>query len=188
MTRNHGEKVEIFIIHDYTENQDECMPGEEVIAIVLVYRGKRYWVPLGPTHMILFDFLCRNRFCAHDAIWIASHMQLDPLVIYHGTNAPGHVGRPARTNRTAVRQQIKRIREALALLFEEEGLDLDAWDIVRSEESSTRVVRYRINADVSWVHWPPPEEGDPSGVPHVPRVPPGLLPSAAGLPYEIRVP
>jgi hypothetical protein len=153
MPTSKSEQPTLVIFHDYTEIPGECAPGEEAIGCILRFRDKEYWLPLGPTHLILMDFLCRRaRYCARDAAWIAGHIQLDPFVIYHGTNAPGHVGRPARTSRPAVRKQIERIRKTLTGLFKEEGLDLNAWDIVRSEDSSTKVVRYRINIDVKWWH------------------------------------
>ena len=87
----------------------------------------------------------------------------DPFVQQHGWNAPCNMPRPARTSRTAVRQQIKRSREVLTDLIEREGLNLDAKEIIRSVESSTRTVRYQINAKVSWKHWTGSDSED-SGV------------------------
>ena len=182
-----SEQPTFLIIHDYNQTPGECLPGEETIAIILVFRGKRYRVPWGPTHMILVEFLCKNRFCAHDATWIAAHMQLDPYVTYHGSNAPGHIGRLARTTRTAVRQQIKRIREALTALIEEEDLDLDAWDIVQSEKSSTKVVRYRLVADVQVTHWPEFGGRESADIdPNVLPIDPGLFNASSRRPDEIR--
>jgi hypothetical protein len=179
MGHNESKRVELIIIHDYTDIPGECTPGEEVVAIILIYRGRRYWIPLSPGHLILVDFLARRRWIAQDAWRIAAQMQLDPFVIQHASNGPGGHVRVARSSRAAVRQQIKRIRTVLQKLFDEEGLDLKASDIIRSEETSTRSVRYRINADVlRWVHWPTPEgEDSTSGLP-IPEVPGPILSSA----------
>jgi hypothetical protein len=155
------DRVEFIIIHDFAEGQDSCFPGEEVAAIILVYRGLSYWIPWSPTHLVLVDFLCRQRLPL-DGWSIANKMASDPFVLQHGTNAPCNLPRPARTSPTAVRQQIKRSREVLTDLIEQEGLDLNAWDIICSVESSTRMVRYRINAQVTWKHWSG-EEGEDSG-------------------------
>lgn len=174
----HPDRLDFIIIHDYAETPGECTPGEEVVAIILIYRGRRYWIPWSPGHLILVDFLARHRWIAQDAWRIAAQMQLDPFVVQHGSNAPGAHIRVARTSRTAVRQQIKRIRDVLQKLFDEEGLDLNAPDIIRSEETSTRSVRYRFNANVTWVHWPLPEgENSTSGLPF-PEVPGPILNSA----------
>ena len=149
-----AKKVTFLIIHDYTEIPGRCMPGEEVVAIILVYRGRRIWIPWSPTHLVLADYLCRRRWIAQDAVRIADQMRIDPFVRQHGTNAPGCKVKPVRTSRTAVRQKVKRMRDVLDRIIKEEGLDLKASEIIRSEESSTCVVRYRIWADVMWEHWP----------------------------------
>jgi hypothetical protein len=146
------EKAKLVIIHDYQAVPGACMPGEEVVAIILIYRGRRYRIPLSPTHLILLDYLARCRY-PEDAWRISSQMQLDPFTTDHGSNAPGHQVRSARTSRVAVRLQVSRIRRAIAVLIAEEGLDLIAEDILRSEETSTRAVRYKIDADVTWEHW-----------------------------------
>ncbi len=157
MTHCKSEKIGLIIIHDYSEMPGGCTPGEEVIAIILIYGGRRFRIPLSPTHLIVADFLARHRWIAQDAWRIAAQMQLDPFVVQHGTNAPGHHVRAAHTSRTAVKQQIKRIRDTLQKLFDEEGLDLDPSSIIRSEETSTRSVRYRLVADVIFWHWPGPD-------------------------------
>jgi len=166
-----SERVQLHIIHDYTEISGKCMPGEETVASILLYRGKRYWIPWSPTHLIVVDYLCRHRWIAQDAQRISAQLQLDPFVVSHGSNAPGSHVRPARTSRTAVRKQIERIREQLDALFAEEGIPLRARDIIRSEESSTRLVRYRINADVSWEHWPRQDDRARRSVQQVPTEP-----------------
>jgi hypothetical protein len=156
------EEIELILVHDYAEHKDGCAPGEEVVAAILGYCGRRCWIPWGPTHLILIDLICRHRRIPLDAQAIANKMQTDPFVLQYSANAPCFIARPARTSRTAVRQQIKRIRDVLAELIENEGLGIDAWDIISSVETSTRAVRYRINAKVSWKHWTG-SEGEDSG-------------------------
>jgi hypothetical protein len=162
MRQEKREEIELILIHDYTEIQEECAPGEEVAAAILGCCGRWYWVPWSPTHLILIDFICRHRRIPLDAVSIANKMQTDPFVEQHGWNAPCNMPRPAHTSRTAVRQQIKRCREVLADLIEREELNLDEREIICSVKSSTRTVRYQINATVSWKHWPGPD-GEDSG-------------------------
>jgi hypothetical protein len=151
--------LEVLIVHEYQEIPGTCMPGEEIGAIEILYRGKRYRVPLGVSHMILIDYLCRCRY-PEDAWFISAQLQLDPFAIEHGSNAPGHQVRPARTSRTAVRQQIRRIRKVLAKLIAHEGLDFAAEELICSQESSTKSVRYFINAGtVRWEHSSKPISG-----------------------------
>ena len=175
------EKPKLIIIHSHSESLDGCLPGEEASAAILCHRGKRLWIPFGPTHLLLFDFLARNRRIALDAWQIAARMQEDPFIRQHATNAPGCHERPARTSRTAVRQQIRRMRDVLAQLIKEEGLDLDAWEIIRSEETSTRVVKYRITIDVVWEHWSGSDD-DTLSDPRLPKIPPALLGRGARAP------
>lgn len=178
MTREQSKRVDFIIIHDYTEIPGECTPGEEVVAIILIYRGRRYWIPWSPGHLILVDFLARHRWIAQDAWRIAAQMQLDQFVLQHASNAPGSCVRTARTSRTAVRKKVERIRGVLQKVFDEEALDLKVSDIIRSEETSTRSVRYRLHANVTWIHWPPPEgEGTTSELPFA-EVPGPILNSA----------
>ena len=58
------------------------------------------------------------------------------------------------------------------------GLDLNASDIIRSEETSTRSVRYRFNANVTWVHWPPQDGEGLIADLHIPPICPSQPSSA----------
>jgi len=175
MTSGQSERIQFIIIHDYAEVAGECMPGEEVVAIIVVIRGRKFWIPWSPGHLIFVDFLARHRWIAQDASRIAAQMQLDQFVAQHASNAPGSCVTTARTSRTAIRKKIERIRGVLQQVFDDEGLDLKASDVIRSEETSTRSVRYRLHANVTWVHWPLPEGEDPTlGLPF-PEVPGPIL-------------
>lgn len=176
-------KPKLIVVHGHAESPHECWPGEEVVAVYLLYRGKRLLLPLGPTHLIFFDFLCRHRWIALDAWQIEAKMGEDPFVWQHASNVGDWHERPARTSRTAVRQQIRRMRAVLAELIKEEGLDLDANEIIRSEETSTRVVRYRITIDVIWEHWSS-SDGDSLSDPRLPKIPPALLGPGTGVRLE----
>jgi len=61
---------------------------------------------------------------------------MDPFVLQHGSNAPGSCVRQPN-EQDAVRKKVERIRGVLQQVFDEEGLDLKASDIIRSEETST---------------------------------------------------
>jgi 5-carboxymethyl-2-hydroxymuconate isomerase len=184
MTYRRADQAKLRIIHDYTEFPGECLPGEEVIAIILIYRGRWYWIPWGPTHLIVGNFLARHRWIALDTWQIAAKMQQDPFVLQHGTNAPGHKGRPARTSPAGARQQLKRMRDVLARLIAEEGLDIAVEEIIRTERTSSGTARYRIVADVSWEHLPRLDDQDGGSDPHFPFVHPALLGSGGSVRIE----
>ena len=158
------ERAKLVIIHDYQEMPGVCMPGEEVVAIILIYHGKRYRIPLSPTHLVLMDYLARCRY-PEDAWRISAQLQLDPFTTDHGSNAPGHRVRSARTSRVAVRLQVSRIRGVLTALFAEHELDLLAEEIIRSEATSTRAVTYKLDTDVRWEHSLLPKKGQPCAKP-----------------------
>jgi hypothetical protein len=169
------ERARLVIVHDYCDSDDQCLPGEEVVAIILIWRGRSFWIPWGPTHLIVGNFLARHRWIALDSWQIAAKMRDDPFVQQHGMNAPGHKGRPARTSPAGARQQMKRMKDVLAALIVEYGLDISLDDILRTERTSTGTALYRIVADVSWEHWPLPGGEDALSHPHFPKVYPGVL-------------
>lgn len=146
------DQVEFIIVHEFADSPEGCAPGEEAALAAMGFRGNWYWVPFGPTHMVTFDFLARRRIPL-DAWSIVNKMASDPFVLQHGANAPCNLPRPARLSPAGLRQQVRRMREMLAHLIQQEGLDLDPWNIICSVKSSTCAVRYWINAKVTWVHW-----------------------------------
>jgi len=186
MTSENFEVPKLQIVHDHAEFPGQCLPGEEVVAVLLLYRGRRYRIPWGPTHLIFADCLCRYRWISLDAWQIAEKMTNDPFVQQHGMNASGYHGRPARTSRTSVRQQVKRMRETLAELLLEHGLNLNAWNILRSEKTSNSIVRYRITLDVTWEHWPGLDDGEAKGAPSIVPIRPVLVGSVNGLSVEVQ--
>lgn len=153
--------VEFLIVHDFADNPEGCMPGEEAALVAMGIRGNWHWVPFGPTHVVTFDFLCKRRIPL-DAWSIANKMASDPFILQHGTNAPCHLPRPARLSPAGVRQHIRRMRTALAAVIEQTRLDIDPWTIICSVSSSTCSKRYFVNAKVSWRHWCG-AEGEDSG-------------------------
>jgi hypothetical protein len=56
------------------------------------------------------------------------------------------VGTGPRTTRSGVKKQIQRIRESLQFLLLEIGLRVKAEQVVQTVYTSTREVRYRVNA------------------------------------------
>jgi len=89
------------------------------------------------------DFLARHNGISLNAEQIQERLQSELFYI--------HMAR-ARSSRTAVRQQVHRIRACMAQCFAEAHLDIDPEDVLRSEPTSTREKTYRLVANVSWEH------------------------------------
>jgi hypothetical protein len=147
-------KTRLVILHQYKNVRvsGHCAPGEEVIAAHIIHRGSSYRLPLSTTHLIVLDYLCRHRRVAQSAAQIAAGLDSELFYLHHGSNTRGGAVLRARTSRTAVRQQVKRIRENFAQCFRQAGIDLDPVTIIRSQVTSTREVKYQVEADVTWEH------------------------------------
>ena len=78
------------------------------------------------------------------------------------------------------------MREVLDQLIREHGLDINALAILRSEKTSSSIVRYRIALDVCWGHWPGSDDGDSTAVSGIPPIHPGLLGTWNGVPFEVQ--
>ena len=143
--------VRFVIVHRHVREPElgVCEPGESVAALWLFYNGRQFEIPLGVPHLLLVDWLARQR-RPRSAAQIAEAMNSNRFYTLHGTNAHGHNAKPARISRGYVRKLVERIRKALKEFFEEEGLNLDPWEIIRSRETSTRETKYLLVATVTW--------------------------------------
>jgi hypothetical protein len=127
------------------------IPGAEIVSVWLIFRGKPYQLPLGGPHKILFDYLCWH--CAgigQSAAEIEAGLNEQLFYVHHASAAKRRSTVLARSSRTNIRKQAERIRGVMNDLFREEFLPLDPKDILRSEPTSTREVRYSIRANVIW--------------------------------------
>lgn len=140
------------ILHRFWQPWTTCMPGEVIADVQLIYHGKRFSVPLSTRLLLVFDYLARHQRMPQSASQIAAGMRLDPFCLKHGTNATASRSLSKRVSRTAVKQQIVRLRAALASAFAEAGLSLDPERVLVSEETSVNEVRYFLKAAVEWEH------------------------------------
>jgi hypothetical protein len=142
----HRGKVRLVIVHECagTRLPGRCVPGEEkILSAWLIHQGRLYRLPLSTTHLILLDFLARHNGISLNAEQIQERLNSELFYV--------HLAR-ARSSRTAVRQQVRRIRDCMAQCFAKADLDIDPEEVLRSEPTSTNEVKYRLHADVSWEH------------------------------------
>lgn len=144
--------VHIVIVHRYAQTE-ECAPGEEIAAAWIVYRGKPYQIPLSTTHLILFDYLCRHRGVAQTATQIAHGLSNELFYTHHAANAKGARKSSPRTSRTAVKEQIARLRATLRTCVVAARIPLTPAAVLHSIHTSSNEVRYSICAVVRWEHW-----------------------------------
>jgi len=143
--------VHIVIVHRYARTAG-CAPGEEIATAWVVYRGKPYQIPLSTTHLILLDYLCRHRGIAQTATQIAHGLSNEPFYVHHAENAKGPRTSRPRTSRTAVKEQIARLRAALRTCVVAARIPLNPAVVIHSINTSSNEVRYSIYAGVRWEH------------------------------------
>jgi hypothetical protein len=138
------------IIHRFRTPRTDCMAGEEVLASLLLHRGREYQLPLSPALLLLADYLLRNSRYSQTASQIATGIHASDFYSEHGSN--GRRQRIRRIPRSAIREYIKRLRRALALVFSEEMLRIDPRDVLVAEESVSNHLLYRWRAVVEVTH------------------------------------
>ena len=143
------ERARLVLVHNYAY-ANRCSPGEECSSLWFLWGGRQHQISLSVTHLLLIDFLCHQRL-GKSAAEIVDGLA-EPFYAHHGSNGASHVAKTARTSRVAVRKQLQRIREVMADFFAGNRIDLDPLDIIRTESTSTREVKYRVDAAVTWDH------------------------------------
>jgi hypothetical protein len=140
------------IVHRFRMPGTVCVAGEECLAIFLVYRGREYQLLLSPALLLLADYLLRHSRFAQTATQVAAGIHSADFYTEYGMN-----GRPRRRirrlPRSAIREYMQRLRQALAAAFDEAGLYIDPNDVLVAEESVSNHVLYRWkNAAVEVIH------------------------------------
>jgi|HubBroStandDraft_5_1064220.scaffolds.fasta_scaffold23700_3 hypothetical protein len=143
-------KLHFCIIHRFRMPGSDCMPGEEILAIFLLYRGREYQLRLSPALLIIADYLLRNGRYAQTATQISTGIHAGGFYAEHGKN--GRRQRIQRIPRSAIRVYIKRLKLALEMAFGEANLCLDPKNVLLSEESVSNHVLYLWKAIPGVVH------------------------------------
>jgi hypothetical protein len=140
------------IIHRFRMPGSHCLPGEEIFAVFLVYRGREYQLPLSPAQLLVLDFLAKHSRVAQSAKQIELGIRMDDFYIRHGMNAKSRSLLVRRIPRSAVREHIKRIHLGLDLVFREANLLLDPFKVLTIERTVSNEVHYRLRASCQWTH------------------------------------
>ncbi len=142
------------ILHGFHQPGTECCPGEEIVAVWLIYRVREYRLPLSTATLILFDYLARFRWLGQTASQIEMGIRSDPFCAQYGSAGGSSQRRARRIARSAVKEYVKRIRDALAAAFQEAGVPIDPRKVLFSDPTTSNQVGYRLRASIEWIHVP----------------------------------
>lgn len=140
------------VYHRFWQPETLCTPGEAIAEIRLWHRRQRISLPLSLRLTLLFDYLARHQHLAQCAAQIAAGLSVDPFTRRHGAYARATASLSKKVSRTAVKQQIMRLRASLQWAFQNVGLCLHPARVLISEETTANEVRYRLKARVQWEH------------------------------------
>lgn len=141
------------IVHRFhIPGSNHCLPGEEVFAALLAWRGREYQLRLSPTLLLLFDYLAHHNRIAQSAKQIELGIRADDFYREHAKNANGGLGIVRRIPRSAVREHVKRLHRALAHVFQEAGLLIAPEKVLMVQQTVSNEVGYRLRATFLWTH------------------------------------
>jgi|SRR5579871_416897 hypothetical protein len=127
-----------------------CKPGEEIASVSLLFRNRLFHVPLSAAQRILFDFLARQKSTPRSAKQIAVGIRHSIFHREHGRNTGILLVRKFAAS--TVKEYIKRLRQSLAICFDEAGLRMDPKRVVVSQQTTGNEVHYLLRARCEWLH------------------------------------
>lgn len=139
------------IVHRFRAPGTSCWYGEEILAVYLIYRAKRYLVHLSCSLLLLFDYLAHQR-VPQTTSQIFAGMSIDPFYRWHAANSTMQGRLTRKISRSCIREYIKRIRMALKRTFRDARLNLDPFRVLASDTISSNQAGYRLHASFDWVH------------------------------------
>ena len=143
----------IRILHRFRElGVVGCLPGEEVVATLLVSRGQAYQLRLSLSGRLLLDYLARHRHCAQSAAQISAGIGADEFYQEHAANAGACMKMLRRIPRSCIKVQVARLRKAFGLAFREAGIQFDPSGVIASRPTVSNEVGYILKAVVEWSH------------------------------------
>ena len=140
------------IVHRFRLPGNECGPGEEVFAVLWIFRGRRYQLRLSTSLLLLFNYLAHHLHTAQNAKQIELGIRADEFYRQHAKNARSGITLVRRIPRSAVRELIKRLHLALAIVFREANLPLDPHKVVVVEHTVGNEVQYQLKATCRTIH------------------------------------
>jgi hypothetical protein len=140
------------VIHRFRKGTVGCHPGEEVFAVVLVRRGRQYYLCLPLALLLLFDYLAHHTHVAQSSAQIEAGIRADAFYAEHGRNAATSGRTTRRISKSGIKEYVKRLRRAFVAAFREAGSHIDPRQVLVSQLTVMNQVGYRLRAEIEWVH------------------------------------
>jgi hypothetical protein len=140
------------IVHRFRMPGSGCLPGEEVFAVFLVYRGYEYQLRLTLAQRLLFEFLANHSRLAQSARQIELGIRADDFFRFHAKNANGRTTLTRRIPRSSIKEHIRRLLQALGLAFQEAGIGIDPRGVLIVQDTVGNEVGYKLKATCTWTH------------------------------------
>jgi hypothetical protein len=140
------------VTHRFRIPGTHCLPGEEIAAVSLIYRGREYPLRLSLALRILFDFLAHHSRLPQSARQIELGIRADDFYKQHATNATGRTVLTRRIPRSAVRVYVRRLHRAFSLAFQDAGVRIDPGKVLISQKTVGNEVGYQMKASCDWTH------------------------------------
>lgn len=151
LARTGASKPRLRVLHRLRQGSD-CCPGEEVAQAWVIRGSEVFRLKLSTRGLLLPDYFARRRL-PQSASQIESGMRADRFCTEHAFNVLRSRRPPTLIGRRSVRVYVERIRQALALAFEEAGIDLDPRSVLVSDRAvDCNEVAYLLKANVEWIH------------------------------------
>ena len=138
------------IVHRFRRRGGGCQPGEEVLAVYLVYRGREIQILLPLALRLLLNYLAVNRHLPQGASQIAAGIRASAFYRRHAANSGAVSYR--KISRSSIKEYVKRIRKAFALAFDKAALPLNPDRVLVSEITTGNEVQYCLRATIAWTH------------------------------------
>lgn len=139
------------IVHRFRMPGSDCLAGEEIFAAFLSSRGREYALRLPLALLILFDYLAHSRL-PQSARQIELGIRASDFYKRHAENATGGAALTRRISRSAVKEYIKRLRDALSMVFQDAKMTIDPDKVLIVQKTVGNEVRFLLKATFSYIH------------------------------------
>lgn len=139
------------IVHRFRMPGSDCLPGEEIFAVVFLYRGREYFLRLPLGIRIFFDYMAHHPRVPQSAGQIAGGVCSDEFYRQHAANGTGR-SMTRRITRSYVRVYADRLRIAMAKAFEEAQVHIDPRTVLVELETVGNERGYQLKAKFEWQH------------------------------------
>jgi hypothetical protein len=125
------------------------LPGQEIFAVFLVYRGREYQLRLTLAQRFVFEYLANHCRLAQNARQIELGIRADDFYKFHAKNANGRTVHTRRIPRSSIKEHVRRLHQALEMVFQEAGLGIEPRGVLIVQDTVGNEGVYRLRATCS---------------------------------------